>query len=193
MYFNTPDPRLQDSGVAQSLNQRESRSHVKGSSKKGKKRPGRRKSQRGIDSPAAERGTNWVALQRDEHSGASIRGREQLLSSSSRFASPDDSKSKRDGEYPVAEEVTSERRSSLTYNNRLFGQAIDILKEGYVIALKSVDGSGYYVARQRGPGRGWCLDTMSNITIRDPAAQFLVVLKNRVMYLSSIIYYVCFL
>ncbi|KAI5075726.1 hypothetical protein GOP47_0009802 [Adiantum capillus-veneris] len=175
MYFNTPDPRLQD-GVSQSLNQRE-RSHGKGAGRKGKKRPGRRKAQRSADSLATERETNWVALQRDDL-GASISGRDQVLSSSSRFASPEDSKTKREGEL-ITEEVTSERRSSLGLNNGVFGQAIDLLKEGYVVALRAAGGAGYHVARQRGPGRGWCLDTMSNVTIRDPAAQFLVVLRNR--------------
>lgn len=177
MYFNTPDPRLQDGGVSQSLSQRESRSHGKGAGRKGKKRPGRRKSQRSADSLATERETNWVALQRDDL-GASVSGRDQVLSSSSRFASPEDSKSKREGDL-LTEEAASERRSSLGFNNGVFGQAIDLLKEGYVVALRAEGGSGYHVARQRGPGRGWCLDTMSNVTIRDPAAQFLVVLRNR--------------
>ncbi|MCO5590772.1 hypothetical protein L7F22_044747 [Adiantum nelumboides] len=176
MYFNTPDPRLQDGGVSQSISQRE-RSHGKGAGRKGKKRPGRRKSQRSADSLATERETNWVALQRDDL-GARISGRDQVLSSSSRFASPEDSKTKREGEL-ITEDVTSERRSSLGVNNSACGQGIDLLKEGYVVALRAAGGSGYHVARQRGPGRGWCLDTMSNVTIRDPAVQFLVVLRNR--------------
>ncbi|KAH7404850.1 hypothetical protein KP509_15G046800 [Ceratopteris richardii] len=176
MYFNTPDPRLQEGGVTQALNHRE-RSHGKGSGRKGKKRLGRRKSQRNADSLGTERDANWVALQRDDL-GASVSGRDQVLSSSSRFASPEDTKYKREGEL-VTDEVTSERRSSLGPNSRANVQAIDLLKEGYVVALQATDGSGYHVARQRGPGRGWCLDTMSNVTIRDPAAQFLVVLRNR--------------
>ncbi|KAH7438672.1 hypothetical protein KP509_04G025800 [Ceratopteris richardii] len=173
MYFNTPDPRLQD-GVTQQVSQRE-RSHCKGAGRKGKKRPGRRKSQRGADVLTTEREANWVALQRDDL-GASISGRDQVLSSSSRFASPEDSKCKR--EELITEEATSERRSSLGLYNGLYQQAIDFLKEGYVIALRVTDGSGYHVARQRGPGRGWCLDTISDVTIRDPATQFLVVLRN---------------
>lgn len=177
MYFNTPDPRPQDGGVSQALMQCDNRSHGKAGGKKGKKRPGRRKSQqRSADSLAAERDTNWVALQRDDRV-ASIMGRDQVLSSSSRFASPEDSKLKR-GDYPLAEEAMLERRSSLSFNK---GQAIDSLKEGYVVALRAENGAGYHVARQRGPGRGWCLDKMSNVTTRDPAAQFLVVLKNKVI------------
>lgn len=178
LYFNTPDPRLQDSGISQSLGQRDGRSHGKGSGKKGKKRPGRRKSQRSGESLATEREANWVALQRDDR-GASISGRDQVLSSSSRFASPEDSKPKREADYPIAGEIGSERRSSLSFSKGVFGQAFDFLKEGYVVALRAKDGCGYHVARQRGPGRGWCLDTMSNVTTRDPAAQFLVVVRNR--------------
>eukprot|EP00249_Psilotum_nudum_P023250 c28802_g1_i1 orf=906-2927(-) len=180
MYFQTPDPRIQDSGISQSLGPHDGRSHSKGSGKKGKKRMGRRKSQQGGESfVTSEREANWVALQRDDR-GVSISGRDQVLSSSSRFASPDDAKAKRDGQFSLAGEVVSEtQHSHIGVGKGSSGQVIDLLKEGLVVALQALDGSGYHVARQRGPGRGWRLDTMSDVTTRDPAAQFLVVVRNR--------------
>lgn len=49
-------------------------------------------------------------------------------------------------------------------------------KDGYVVALYARDGPSLHVARQRVKGGGWFLDTMSNVTKRDPAAQFLIVI-----------------
>ena len=55
------------------------------------------------------------------------------------------------------------------------------LKEGFVIALKTRDNSGFYVSRERVAGGGWYLDVIPNATKRDPAAQFLVTFRNKVL------------
>ncbi|EFJ07708.1 hypothetical protein SELMODRAFT_928, partial [Selaginella moellendorffii] len=149
---------------------REARSMYNKSGKKSKKRGSRRKSHQVPESfPVPERDANWVALQRDDPGGTS--GRDQAVNSTSRFTSPDDSKARREDADVSSEKPASESVQDL--------QAIDVLKEGYVVAVRPVTGNGYYVARQKGPGRRWCLDVMSDVTPRDPAAQFLVVLRNR--------------
>ncbi|KAL2497440.1 Fumarate hydratase [Abeliophyllum distichum] len=55
----------------------------------------------------------------------------------------------------------------------------ELLKDGYVIALHARDRPALHVSKQRVQGGGWFLDTMSNVTKRDPAAQFLVVYRNK--------------
>ncbi|KAI3494922.1 hypothetical protein L1887_36962 [Cichorium endivia] len=84
------------------------------------------------------------------------------MSSSSHFASPDDdSRSKRT---PV----------------KLGGKkSLEMLKDGCVISLQARDRAALHVSRQRAQGGGWFLDTMLNVTKRDPAAQFLVVFRSK--------------
>ncbi|VAI24541.1 unnamed protein product [Triticum turgidum subsp. durum] len=118
------------------------------SGKKGKKRPAHRRSQKTDDLSAVESDSNY-SFRRDDDNATS--GRDQVVSSSSRFASPEDSK-----------------------------KCPDTLKDGYVVALRAKDNSGFHVARQRlAGGGGWILDVVSNATNRDPAAQFLVTFKNK--------------
>lgn len=154
----------------------------RGSGKKSKKRSGRRKSQHNLDSfQVQDREIDWIAPSRDDQgasagAGASSSARETRPSNSeARFGSPREGNLKAIVEVPPSmsgrEQVTGMVST---------GFAIDQLKEGYVIALHAVPGGGYYVARQRGPGRGWCLDIMFDVTSRDPASQFLVVVRNRV-------------
>lgn len=56
----------------------------------------------------------------------------------------------------------------------------ELLKDGCVIALYARDQPALHVSRQRVKGGGWFLDAMSNVTKRDPAAQFLVVFRSKV-------------
>jgi hypothetical protein len=131
---------------------------VRGSGKKARRRSGRRKTQQNLQSPG------------DQVAPVSVGGWDKRPTSQLSFASPDqgDAKVKTVGDEPMG-------RGQLT-----IGLAIDELKEGYVVALHALSGGGFYVARQTGPGRGWCLDIMSNVTTQDPAAQFLLIVRNRV-------------
>lgn len=131
---------------------------VRGSGKRIRRRSGRRKSLQNLQSLG------------DQVTPVIVVGWERRLTSQLPFASPDqgDAKLKTTGDEPTG-------RDQLT-----MGLAIDQLKEGYVVALHALSGGGFYVARQMGPGRGWCLDVMSNVTVQDPAAQFLLIVRNRV-------------
>ncbi|KAL4562672.1 hypothetical protein LXL04_026702 [Taraxacum kok-saghyz] len=58
-------------------------------------------------------------------------------------------------------------------------KSVEMLKEGCVISLQSRDGDAFHVSRQRAQGGGWFLDTMLNVSKRDPAAQFLLVFRSK--------------
>ncbi|XXG76451.1 hypothetical protein AAC387_Pa08g0798 [Persea americana] len=145
------------------------------SGKKGKKRPARRKSQQKSGNLSElDRGSNSTS-QRDDDTA--ISSRDQVLSSSSRFASPEDSRNRQSRHVESTLESTSEKQATLGMGlSRISGE---VLKDGYVIALHARDRPGFHVSRQRVPGGGWFLDTMSNVTKRDPAAQFLIAFRNR--------------
>ncbi|XP_058105273.1 C-terminal binding protein AN-like isoform X2 [Magnolia sinica] len=144
------------------------------SGKKGKKRPARRKSQQKSDDPSALEGDSNCTSQRDDDTA--ISGRDQVLSSSSRFASPEDSRNRQTCAVELTPESSSEKQVKLSGLNRKSGE---LLKDGFVIALHARDRPGFHVSRQRVPGGGWFLDTMSNVTKRDPAAQFLVTFRSK--------------
>nr|DAD47098.1 TPA_asm: hypothetical protein HUJ06_017035 [Nelumbo nucifera] len=144
------------------------------SGKKGKKRHARHKSQQKPDDPSALDRESNTASQREDDTAMS--GTDQVPSSSSRFASPEDSRIRKNPVESI-QESTSERHVKL--NMMLNRKSGELLKDGYVIALHTRDRSAFYVSRQRVPGGGWFLDTMSNVTKRDPAAQFLVVFRNK--------------
>ena len=139
------------------------------SGKKGKKRPARRRSQQKMDELSTlEGGSNYSSRRDDDN---------QVLSSSSRFASPEDSKNKQKSSVESPMEIISENKLPAG-----LGRKPDKLKEGFVIALKARDNSGFYVSRERVAGAGWYLDVIPNATKRDPAAQFLVTFRNKVMF-----------
>lgn len=140
------------------------------SGKKAKRRHARQKSQQKSDSVLEKESTS----QREDDTAMS--GTDQALTSSSRCASPEDSRSRKT---PI--EVTRESTSNqlLKVSKKLGGKSIELPKDGYVIALYARDNSALHVSRQRVKGGGWFLDTMSNVTKRDPAAQFLVVYRNK--------------
>ncbi|KAF3793185.1 C-terminal binding protein [Nymphaea thermarum] len=163
----------QDSALSQVAITRSDGTHGR-SGKKGKKRPARRKSQQKHgESSAMERDYNF-AIQREDDTA--ISGREQAPSSSSRFASPDESRSRNTGTMELAMDATPDKHAVVRTDLR---QPNQLLKDDYVIALHARDRPGFHISRQRVPGGGWFLDTMSNVTKRDPAAQFLVVLRGK--------------
>ncbi|OVA13937.1 D-isomer specific 2-hydroxyacid dehydrogenase [Macleaya cordata] len=144
------------------------------SGKKGKKRQARRKSQQKSDEPyALEKESNCTSQREDD---TAMSGTDPALSSSSRFASPEDSRGRKT-HVESTPESTSEQRMKLSM--RPSGNSTELLKDGYVIALRTRDSSAFHVSRQRVPGGAWFLDTMTNVTRRDPAAQFLVAFRSK--------------
>ncbi|RZC72461.1 hypothetical protein C5167_047941 [Papaver somniferum] len=141
------------------------------SGKKVKKRHANRKSRQKADEPSA---VEKDSSQREEDTAMS--GTDPVLSSSSRFASPEESRGRK-SHVESTPESSSEHRKKL--NMRASGNSTDLLKDGYVIALHARDSPALHVSRQRVPGGAWFLDTMSNVTRRDPAAQFLVAFKSK--------------
>ncbi|GAV83416.1 LOW QUALITY PROTEIN: 2-Hacid_dh_C domain-containing protein [Cephalotus follicularis] len=141
------------------------------SGKKAKKRHARQKSLQKSDNPALEREST---SHREDDTAMS--GTDQVLSSSSRFASPEDSRSRKT---PIEAMQESTSVQLLKSSKRLSGKSGDLLKDGYVIALYARDRPALHVSRQRVKGGGWFLDTMSNVTKRDPAAQFLFVCRGK--------------
>uniref|UniRef100_N1R5I6 C-terminal-binding protein 2 n=1 Tax=Aegilops tauschii TaxID=37682 RepID=N1R5I6_AEGTA len=132
-----------------------------------------RRSQKTDDLSAVESDSNY-SFRRDDDNATS--GRDQVVSSSSRFASPEDSKYKQKSTAESPMEITSEKKLPVMLGRK----CPDTLKDGYVVALRAKDNSGFHVARQRlAGGGGWILDVVSNATNRDPAAQFLVTFKNK--------------
>ncbi|PWA46800.1 NAD(P)-binding Rossmann-fold superfamily protein [Artemisia annua] len=119
------------------------------SSKKAKKRHARQKSMN------KEKESSII-----KEDDTAMSGTDQVLSSSSHFASPDDLRSK---------------RTSIGIGKK----SLELLKDGCVISLQARDRAAFHVSRQRAQGGGWFLDTMSNVTKRDPAAQFLVVFRSK--------------
>lgn len=143
------------------------------SGKKAKKRHARQKSlQKSDDTSALEKEST---SRRDDDTAMS--GTDQVLSSSSRFASPEDSRSRKT---PIESIQESSSEQNLKTRMSLSIKSGELLKDGYVIALHARDRLDLHVSRQRVQGGGWFLDTMSNVTTRDPAVQFLVVFRSKV-------------
>ncbi|ONK55943.1 uncharacterized protein A4U43_C10F2540 [Asparagus officinalis] len=162
----------QVSGLSQTVSTR-SEGRRSRSGKKGKKRPARRRSPQKSDNYSGVESSSNYASNRDDD----ISGRDQVLSSSSRFASPDDSRNKLISAFESTLESTPEK--PVTARLGPGQRSGELLKDGYVIALHARDRLGLHVSRQRVPGGGWFLDTLSNVTKRDPAAQFLVDFKSK--------------
>nr|CAD1835406.1 unnamed protein product [Ananas comosus var. bracteatus] len=155
----------QASGLSQNVGSRSEGKRSK-SGKKGKKRPARRRSQQKSDDfSAVESDGNYISHRDDD---TAISGREQ----SSRFASPEDSRTKQMSLAESTMEITPEK--PMTASAGLGRKPGRLLKDGFVIALRAKDHSGFHISRQRVASGGWFLDTVSNVTKRDPAAQFLV-------------------
>ncbi|WOL05733.1 C-terminal binding protein AN [Canna indica] len=164
----------QGSGISQNTGSRAEGRRSR-SGRKGKKRPAHRRSQQKSDEfSVAESDANYTSRHDDD---TAVSGKDQVLSSSSRFASPEDPKSKQMCLFEPMVESKSGKQVVLSVglNNKSVGQ----LKEGFVVALHARGNKGFHVSRQRVPGGGWFLDTISNVTKRDPAAQFIVTFKSK--------------
>ncbi|KAJ8900573.1 hypothetical protein K2173_025350 [Erythroxylum novogranatense] len=142
------------------------------SGKKAKKRHGRQKSQHKLDVPS-QIGKESTSHREDD---TGMSGTEQVLSSSSRFASPEDSRSRKT---PIESIEVSTSDQLSRSSKKLTERSGDLLKDGCVIALYARDRPAFHVARQRVKGGGWFLDPMSNVAKRDPSAQFLVVFRSK--------------
>lgn len=136
------------------------------SGKKSKKRHGRQKSlQKNDDTSIMEKES--TSHREDD---TTMSGTDQVLSSSSRFASPEDSRNRKTP-METTQKLSIEH---LSKSSPFLSKSADLLKDGYVIAMYSRDRHALHISRQRVQGGGWFLDTLSNVTKRDPAAQFLV-------------------
>ncbi|RWW56002.1 hypothetical protein BHE74_00037314, partial [Ensete ventricosum] len=149
-----------------------------GSGKKGKKRPARRRSQQNSDdSSAADSASGYTSGQDDD---TAISGRDKISSSISRFASSEDPRNKQMCIFEQISDLSSGKQVVVSTNDG------ELLKDGFVVALRAIDRPGYHVSRQGIPGGDWFLDTMSNVSKRDPAAQFLVSYKSKAVLEVSI-------
>ncbi|XP_022770498.1 C-terminal binding protein AN-like isoform X1 [Durio zibethinus] len=140
------------------------------SGKKAKKRHARQRNLQKSDEPLILEKESTSQIEDD----TAMSGTDQALSSGSQ--SPEDSRSRKT---PIELMQVSTTVQLLKTGKKLSGQSVDMLKDGYVIALYSRDRPALHVSRQRVKGGGWFLDTMSNVTKRDPAAQFLVVYRSK--------------
>nr|XP_010933955.1 C-terminal binding protein AN [Elaeis guineensis] len=155
----------QASGLSQNIGSR-SEGRRSRSGRKGKKRPAHRRSQQKSDDfSAVESDSNYTSRRDDD------------TAISSRFASPEDSRNKQICLVDSAMESTPEKQVKISTG--LSRKSGELLKDGLVIALHARDRPGFHVSRQRVPGGGWFLDTMSNVTKRDPAVQFLVAFRSK--------------
>lgn len=162
----------QDSGLTQNTAAR-SEGRRSRSGKKAKKRHNRLKSQQKSDENSALEKES--TSQRDDD--AVMSGTEQVLSSSSRSPSPEDSRSRKTPIESMQESTSGQLVKSV---KMVTGKSDEVLTDGCVIALYARDRPAIHVSRQRLKGGGWFLDTLSNVTKRDPAAQFLVVYRSKV-------------
>ncbi|GFQ08869.1 c-terminal binding protein an, partial [Phtheirospermum japonicum] len=153
----------QDSVLSQGTSNRSETKRSR-SSKKAKKRHGRQKSQNKADTALAFEKENTSYREDD----ASLSGTDQVLSSSSRFASPEDLRNRKTP-------VDSQGELSPELNNK----SCELLKDGCIVVLHARDRPALQVSKQRVKGGGWFLDTVSSVTKRDPAAQFLVVFRSK--------------
>ncbi|XVF22487.1 hypothetical protein REPUB_Repub12eG0176900 [Reevesia pubescens] len=140
------------------------------SGRKAKKRHARQKTLQKSDEPLILEKES--TSQREDDTAMS--GTDQALSSGSR--SREDSRSRKT---PINLMQGSISDQLLKTSKKISGQSGDTLKDGYVIALYARDRPALHVSRQRVKGGGWFLDTLSNVTKRDPAAQFLVVYRSK--------------
>ncbi|KAM2280289.1 hypothetical protein ACFX1S_041027 [Malus domestica] len=141
------------------------------SGKKAKKRHAHQKTRQKSDDPSRE-----IESTSQQEEDTAMSGTDQALSSSSRFASPEDSRSRKT---PIESMQVSPSEQLQKSIKRLSGKPGELLKDGYVVALYARDRPTLHVSRQRVKGGGWFLDTMSNVTKRDPAAQFLIVIRSK--------------
>lgn len=169
---NESPSQLQGSSLSQNTTSRSEGKRSR-SGKKAKKRHARQRSLQKPDDPSALEKESTSHREDD----TAMSGTDQVLSSSSRFASPEESRSRKT---PIESVQESTSEQFLKPSLRLSKSGESLLKEGHVVALHARDRAALHVSRQRVQGGGWFLDTMSNVTKRDPAAQFLIVFRSKV-------------
>ncbi|KAJ6971372.1 C-terminal binding protein AN-like [Populus alba x Populus x berolinensis] len=163
--------QAQGSGMSQNTTTRSDERRSR-SGKKAKKRHGRLKPRQKSDNPS-QLEKESTSHQEDD---TAMSGSDQVISSSSRFASPEDSRSRKTPIELMQESSSGQLSRS---GKKLSGKSDELLKDGHIIALYARDRPALHVSRQRAKGGGWFLDALSNVTKRDPAAQFLVVFRNK--------------
>ncbi|KAL5572933.1 hypothetical protein UlMin_022530 [Ulmus minor] len=161
----------QGSGLSQNTAPR-SEGRRSRSGKKAKKRHTRQKSWQKPDDPSTQEKESTSHREDD----TAMSGTDQALSSGSRFASPEDSRSRKT---PIESTQESPSSQLMKLDKWLSGKPSELLKDGHVVALYARDRPALHVSRQRAKGGGWFLDTLSGVTKRDPAAQFLVHFRNK--------------
>ncbi|KAL3536775.1 hypothetical protein ACH5RR_000141 [Cinchona calisaya] len=140
--------------------------------KKTKRRHARQKSQHKIEG----RLTHERESSSHHEDDAAMSGTDQVLSSNSRFASPEESRSRKTNVESIQESSPEPLLKTSMEFSRKSGE---LLKDGFVIALCPRDHHALHVSRQRVQGGAWFLDTVPNVSKRDPAAQFLVVFRSK--------------
>ncbi|WOL07403.1 C-terminal binding protein AN-like [Canna indica] len=152
--------KSQISVISQTIGSRIEGEHSR-SVKKGKKRLAHRRShQKSDDYSAAKSGSSYTSGQDDD---TAMSGRDKVLSFSSRFASPKDPRNKQMCTFEPTLDLLAKQAA---VNAELNRNLSELLKDGFIIALRSRDCLGYHVTRQRIPGGGWFLDTLSDVSKR---------------------------
>ncbi|XP_047976440.1 C-terminal binding protein AN-like [Salvia hispanica] len=158
-------PQNQSSVLSQSnINRSETKRNR--SSKKAKKKHGRQKYQNKVDGALTFEKESSSYREDD----ATMSSTDQVLSSS------EDSRNRKT---PVDSKAELTPELPLNSSRELVKKSGEMLKDGYIVSLHARDHPALHVSRQRVKGGGWFLDTLSNVTKRDPAAQFLVVYRNK--------------
>jgi hypothetical protein len=143
-------------------------------SRSGKKAKKRHSQQKYMQKTDGSSGLNEESTSRRDDIAMS--DTEEVLSSSSRCASPEDSRSRKT---PLEVMQESSPNQLVMSSKKFIGKSSELLKDGYVVALYAKDLSGLHVSRQRTKNGGWFLDTLSNVSKRDPAAQFIIAYRNK--------------
>ncbi|GAB2232159.1 hypothetical protein Droror1_Dr00011186 [Drosera rotundifolia] len=166
--LDSSSSQLQDAESSQNMSRRSDEKRSR-SSKKAKKRHARQKSlQKSEDILDKE-----ISSQHEDDTAMS--GVEVVPSPASHFAPEDDSRGRK---MSIEQSKGSTLGQHQMRGKGLSRRSGESLEDGCVIALYTRDHSGLHISRQRVKGGGWLLDTISSATRRDPAAQFLVVLRN---------------
>ena len=168
-------PQNQSSVLSQSnINRSETKRNR--SSKKAKKKHGRQKYQNKVDGALTFEKESSSYREDD----ATMSSTDQVLSSS------EDSRNRKT---PVDSKAELTPELPLNSSRELVKKSGEMLKDGYIVSLHARDHPALHVSRQRVKGGGWFLDTLSNVTKRDPAAQFLVVYRNKVLISKATFFY----
>ncbi|KAL6498797.1 hypothetical protein OROGR_028344 [Orobanche gracilis] len=161
----------QDPVLSQNTSNR-SESKRSRSSKKAKKRHARQESQNKADDGLFFEKESTSYIENDD----SLSGTDEVLSSSFRFASPEDLRNRKTPIDSKGELPPELLLQSSAENSKNSGE---LLKDGDIVVLHVRDRLALHISKQRVKGGVWFLDTLSNVSKRDPAAQFLVVFRNK--------------